>query len=120
MRDHRKLRAFELADDLVIAIYQVTQSFPKQEMFGLVSQMRRAAVSVTANIAEGSARKALKEYPNFLNISFGSLRELGYYIDLSYRIGYLPEPKMLEIHNLYDETARVLSGLIRSLRNKSS
>jgi len=75
MRDHRKLKAFELADGLVMAVYQATRSFPKDELFGLTSQLRRAAVSVAANIVEGCARDGEKEYLNFLNLAFGSLRE---------------------------------------------
>ena len=89
MRDHRKLKAFELADGLVMAVYQATRSFPKDELFGLTSQLRRAAVSVAANIVEGCARDGEKEYLNFLNMAFGSLREAGYLIDLSTRLGYL-------------------------------
>ena len=115
MRDHRKLRAFELADDLVLAVYQATRSFPREEMFGLTCQMRRAAVSVAANIVEGCARQTSKEYCNFLNISFGSLRELGYYIELSHRLSYLPQQKNSDLKNLYEQTARVLSGLVKSL-----
>ena len=118
MRDHRKLKAFELADDLVLAVYQVSQSFPKEEMFGLTSQMRRAAVSVAANIVEGCARQTLKEYRNFLNISFGSLREVGYYIELSSRLGYLQQQKDSELRGLYEQTARVLAGLVKSLQTE--
>ena len=118
MRDHRRLRAFELADDLAVATYQSTVGFPKEEIYALTSQMRRAAVSVVGNIVEGCGRETVKEYFNFLNISFGSLRELGYYIDLSKRLGYLPEQKTLELKNLYDQTGRVLSGLMKSVRSK--
>jgi len=116
MRDHRKLRAFELADALITAIYPATRTFPKEEMFGLTSQLRRAAVSVAANIVEGCARESRREYSNFLNLAFGSLRETGYLIDLAHRLGYLPVDKASDLSRRYDECARVLSGLIRSLR----
>jgi len=119
MRDHRKLRAFQLADALVTEVYGATRNFPREEMFGLTSQMRRAAVSVPANIVEGCARDGLPEYLNFLNIAFGSLRELGYYLDLSLRLGYLPESHHAQLHDRHAETARVLSGLIQSLRRRS-
>jgi four helix bundle protein len=89
-RDHRKLRAFALADALVIEIYRATRNFPRDELFGLTSQMRRAAVSIAANIVEGCARKNEGEYLHFLNMAFGSLREVGYYIDLTQRLGMLP------------------------------
>ena len=119
MKDHRKLRAFELADELVIEIYNATRSFPREEMYGLASQMRRAAVSVPANIVEGCGRKGLKEYINFPNIAFSSLREIGYYIDLSRRPGYISAEQARSLESKYNETARVLSGLISSLRKKS-
>jgi four helix bundle protein len=119
MRDHRKLKAFQLADTLVISVYRETLNFPKDETFGLTSQMRRAAVSVAANIVEGCARESLNEYANFLNIAFGSLRELGYYIDLTHRLNYLSPEKASLLNEQYEETARVLSGLRKSLREIS-
>ena len=82
-RDHRKLRAFELVDGLVIEIYKATARFPREEQFGLTSQIRRAAVSSAANIVEGCAREGEKEYLHFLSIAFGSLREVGYFLNLS-------------------------------------
>ena len=83
MRDHTKLRAFELADELVVLIYQVTKGFPKEEVYGLTSQMRRAAVSIPSNIVEGCARESQSEYLRFLEIAFGSLRELNYQYGLA-------------------------------------
>ena len=76
MRDHTKLRAFELADEVTIMIYRVTRTFPREEIYGLTSQMRRAAVSIPSNIVEGCARNSQTEYLRFLEIAFGSLREL--------------------------------------------
>lgn len=89
MRDHTKLQAFELADEVAIIIYQVTRDFPKEELYGLTSQMRRAAVSVPSNIVEGCARESQNEYLRFLEIAFGSLRELHYQFSLAKRLGYL-------------------------------
>ena len=76
MRDHRKLRAFELADQLVLTVYHETQTFPKTEMFGLTSQMRRAAISICSNIVEGCARHSEADYVHFLDMAFGSSQEL--------------------------------------------
>lgn len=114
-RDHRKLRAFVLADDLAIAVYKVTQNFPKHEMFGIVSQLRRASLSAPTNIVEGCARRSQAEYIQFLNLAFGSLRETGYLLSFSERLGYLNKESSCQLLTHYDETARVLQSLIRSL-----
>jgi four helix bundle protein len=106
-----------MADELVVEIYRITRAYPREEMYGLVSQMRRAAVSVPANIVEGCGRAGLNEYVHFLNIARASLRELGYYLDLSRRLGYLPDGPARELEGKYNETASVLSGLISSLKN---
>ena len=117
MRDHTKLRAFELADEVAILVYRVTAGFPKEELFGLTSQMRRAAVSVPSNIVEGCARDSEAEYLRFLNIAFGSLRELHYQLNLSNRLGFLrnEDSSLLEPKDV--ETEKVLNGLIRALRD---
>lgn len=120
-RDHRKLKAFELADELVTAIYEVTRSFPKDEWFGLRAQMRRAATSVPANIVEGAARRNEAEYLHFLNIAFGSLRELGYYITLAARLGYIASDEHTErLVDRQAEAARVLAALMRSLTSSDA
>ena len=116
MRDHTKLRAFELADQLVLLVYKQTTNFPKEELFGLTSQMRRAAVSVASNIVEGCARDSLADYVRFLNLAYGSVRELEYQISLAIRLGYLPDES--ELQSKSTETAKVLNGLIRSLRQQ--
>ena len=85
MGDHTKLRAFELADEVVLLIYRATVGFPKQGIYGLTSQMRRAAISVPSNIVEGCARESQTEYLRFLESAFGSLRELHYQLGLSKR-----------------------------------
>lgn len=85
MRDHEKLHAFRLADDLAVLIYMLTTAFPREELYGLTAQMRRAAVSIPSNIVEGCARESRTEYLRFLEIAFGSLRELHYQFGLSKR-----------------------------------
>lgn len=89
MRDHTKLRAFELADAVTLMTSRITKAFPKEEVYGLTSQIRRVAVSVPSNIVEGCARSTETEYLRFLEIAFGSLRELHYQVGLSRRLGYL-------------------------------
>ena len=116
MRDHTKLRAFELADALAILIYKGTASFPREEMFGLTSQLRRAAVSAASNIVEGCARFSEAEYLHFLDIAYGSAREVEYQVSLAHRLGFLPEAAHDELQSASAETAKVLNGLLRALR----
>ena len=114
MRDPHKLKAFELADKLAVQVYHETRPFPKEELFGLVSQMRRAAVSVPSNIAEGCGRSSEKEYLHFLSIAYGSLKELEYQISLARKLGFLGNKT--DLTRGADETARVLNGLINALK----
>jgi four helix bundle protein len=116
MRDHRKLEAFRLADSLAIRLYQVTRNFPKDEQFGLTSQLRRAAVSVGANIVEGSARPSQAEYLRFITIAFSSAREIEYELSLAKRLGYLPDATATELEHAADRICRALRGLIRALQ----
>ena len=89
MRDHKNLRAFELADRLAVLVYQATRGFPREELFGLTSQMRRAAVSTASNIVEGCTRETQKDFLHFLTMAYGSLKELEYQMSLALRLGYL-------------------------------
>jgi len=111
MRDHPKLRAFELAEQLAVAIYKATRSFPREERFGLTSQLRRATVSVASNIVEGSARFSEAEYLHFLDIAYGSAREVEYQAGLASRLRFLAEPSHRELGALSLETCKVLNGL---------
>jgi four helix bundle protein len=118
MRDHTKLRAFQLADRLALGIYKATRSFPREEMFGLTSQLRRAAVSIASNIVEGSARFSEAEYLHFLDTAYGSAREVEYQVGLAFRLGFFAEPSHQELSALSVETSKVLNGLLRSLRKQ--
>jgi len=118
MRDHKRLKAFQLADDLAVAVYKTTASFPKEEQFGLTSQMRRAAVSVASNIVEGSARHSLSDYVRFLDMAYGSACELEYQVSLAHRLGYLSDTDFDALRNACCETSRTLNALIRSLRDR--
>jgi four helix bundle protein len=117
MRDHTKLKAFEPADEVAVLVYRVTAGFPGEELYGLTSQMRRAAVSVPSNIVEGCARDSQADYLRFLYIAFGSLRELHYQLSLSKRLGFLRNQDSSLLEAKIIETEKVLSGLIRALRD---
>jgi len=117
VRDHTKLRAFELADEVALLAYRVTAGFPREELYGLISQMRRAAVSVSSNIVEGCARDSQADYLRFLYIAFGSLRELHYQLSLSKRLGFLRNQDLSLIEPKIVETEKVLNSLIRALRD---
>jgi len=116
MRDHTKIRAFELADEVALLVYRVTARFPREELYGLTAQMRRAAISVPSNIVEGCARDSQADYLRFLYIAFGSLRELHYQISLSNCLGFLLNDDLSLIEPTIIETEKVLNGLIQSLR----
>ena len=117
MRDHRKLRAFELADELVIAIYRATKLFPKEELFGLTSQLHRTAVLIGSNIVEDSARNSLADYIRLLDIAFASTREVEYQISIAGRLRYFEPTVYSDPQKSVQEDAKVMAGLIRSLRS---
>ena len=106
-----------LADEIAVGIYKITGSFPKEEMYGITSQMRRAAVSVVSNIVEGCARESQNEYRRFLEMAFGSLRELEYQFDLSTRLEFInaKNDKTESLQLKLTETQKVLSSLLRSM-----
>ena len=117
MRDHRNLRAFELADKTALALYEATRRFPRDEQFGLTSQMRRAAVSVASNIVEGCARSSEADFQRFLDMAYGSARELEYHVSLASRLGFLQKQDSEKLSSLIEETSKVLHGLMRSFRS---
>jgi four helix bundle protein len=117
-RGYKKLLAFQCAHQLVKIVYSLTADFPKTEQFGLTSQMRRAAVSVAANIVEGYTRGTTALYLRHVDISFGSCKELEYYLELSGELGYISDADARAALELAGRTAYMLSGLIRGLRSK--
>lgn len=115
MRDHRKLRAFEVADTLVVGIYRWTTTFPAEERFGLTSQLRRAAVSITSNIVEGSARSSEREYARFLEMAFSSACEVKYQIDLALRLEFGRPDEGQALQLVSNSTVNLLSRLLQHL-----
>lgn len=107
--------AWRLAHRLVLAIYRATAGFPSSERFGLISQSRRAAFSVAANIAEGSAKRGTREFRRFVDIALGSLAELRYVLMLARDLGFLSEPDWEALNAQRDEVGRVVWALYRSL-----
>ena len=102
------LEVWKLADDLAFEIYQVTNNFPKEEIYGITSQIRRAALSVPTNIVEGYSRKGDKELSRFINISLGSLAETKYLIYFSNRLGYLNTKDYSKLRLGYDKLGKLL------------
>ena len=118
-RDPRKLRVFVQADALVPDIYLATKGFPCEERYGLVAQMRRAAISIAANIVEGCARRSTKDYLNFLNIANGSAYELTYLLGLSARLHMLSSATAESLSTRSGQIAAGLTALINSLEEKA-
>ena len=115
-KPHKRLDLWTKAIDLVMMVYEVTRSFPREEEFGLRSQLRRAAVSVPSNISEGLTRTTKKDKLHFLNIAQGSLTELDAQLEISERLGYVSGEKSTMLAEVQTAVESLLSGLIRSLR----
>src|SRR2546428_11142771 len=113
MRDYTKIEAWRLADDLTVSVYKRTRSFPKEEMYGLTSQLRRASYSVPANIVEGASRESKKDYLHFLYIARGSLSETQYFIHLARRLDYLSSGAADVLRERTKLAFACLHGLIR-------
>jgi len=114
-RDFRKLHVFQLADELLLRVYRAKSAFPVAERYTLQAQLHRAALSVPANIVEGSARRTTREYLNFINIASGSATEARYLADVSGRLGYLLEKDAAELVTRYTELSARLQALLASL-----
>lgn len=114
-RDYKKLLVWKIAHSLVLKTYKTTENFPKSELFGIVSQMRRAAVSITGNIVEGTSRKTQKDYINFLYTALSSCNELGYYVYLCKDLSFINKGDYKELEVLTDQVAKMLQGLIKKI-----
>ena len=113
-KPHKKLKAWQLSMDIAVDLYKATENFPQEERFGLTSQMRRSAVSVPSNVAEGAGRQTKKEFVNFLHIAQGSLSELDTQLELAKRLQFLDENTWKQMDDKLIEEDKVLSGLIKS------
>lgn len=120
IRSHHDLSVWQLGMDLTEAVYAITEGFPKQETYGLTSQLRRAAASVPANIAEGNGRDSTKDYLRHLSIAVGSLCEVETFLQLAVRLRYADATKINPLLDMLNEEGRMLKGLQRSLRAKLS
>jgi four helix bundle protein len=116
MGNFRELVVWSRAQDLALAVYRSTNTFPKEERYGITAQMRRAAVSVSSNIAEGCGRQGDREFARFLQIARGSVRELECQLLLSRDLGYLPPAVHAKLDADSQDISRMLNGLIRTFR----
>lgn len=118
-RDYTKLRIFQRADELLTSAYAVTKDMPAEERYGIQAQIRRAAVSVPTNIAEGSARSSTADYCRFLELARGSARECGYLLVVARRLAYVPE-EAVNVAKSYDHLSASIYAAIAALRGSTS
>jgi four helix bundle protein len=119
IKSYRDLKVWQTGMDLAEKCYLVTRNFPKEELYGMISQIRRASASIPANVAEGHGRKSRKEYIQFLYISQGSLKELETHLILSKRVKLSSSDDINSLLNQCESLGRLLSALIRALENKN-
>jgi len=116
VKPHKKLDVWKKAIDLTIDIYRLTETFPKTEVYSLTGQMRRAAVSVASNIAEGAGRQTKKEFINYLHMAQGSLSELDTQLVITSRLEYISAETHREIEIRIETISKMITGLIKSLK----
>lgn len=114
----KSLDVWKLADELAYKIYMGTRNFPKEEIYGITSQLRRAALSVPTNIVEGYSRKGDKELAHFINISLGSMAETKYLFYFAHRLGYLPDSEYNEISSGYEALGKKLWRFYEKVRRE--
>ncbi|MFC1813884.1 four helix bundle protein [Thermodesulfobacteriota bacterium] len=119
IRSYRDLEVWQKSMDLVVVCYQITRKFPRNEIYGLVSQLQRAAVSIPANIAEGRHRQHSKEFLQHLSFAYGSLAELETHILIAERLNYINKSKSEKILGKTAEIGRMINGLKKSIEKKT-
>jgi four helix bundle protein len=112
---YREIKVWQKAIELVVDIYSCTRSFPREELYGLAGQLRRAAVSIASNIAEGKGRRTDREFLQFLHHARGSVFEVETQLTIASRLGYMPEAEVLRGGDSASEIARMLNGLIKAI-----
>ena len=115
MKNFRDLQVWDKAHKLTLEAYKITQAFPREELYGLTSQIRRSSASIGANIAEGCGRRGNGDFHRFLQNAMGSASELEYHILLAHDLGILPQPKFKDLNTNIVEVKRMLSALIRKV-----
>jgi len=115
MKDFRDLEVWRKAHELTLAVYRATKAFPKEEMYGLTSQMRRASSSIGANIAEGCGKKTDADFARYLQNAFGSANELEYLLLLSFDLQYVKKTEYEELSNNTVEVKKMLAAFLRKL-----
>jgi len=118
-KPHKKLDVWKLSIELVTNVYKISENFPKNEIYNLTSQIRRSAVSIPSNIAEGAARNTTKELINFLHISQGSLSELDTQLDISLALNYIKDTDRKDLDQMMVRIDKMLSGLIAAKRREA-
>lgn len=118
MQDFRKLQVWEKSHDLTVRTYELTVQFPREEMYGLTSQIRRACASIPTNIAEGCGRESSIEFARFLQIAMGSASETEYLIILAHDLKYLNTNQYTELMEITTDVKKMLTGLLKKLRNR--
>ena len=119
MMPYERLTAWQAAHELVLAVYRSTEAFPKNEMYGLTSQLRRAAFSVAANIAEGAAKRGNGEFRRFLDIAIGSLSEVSYTIQLAKDLGLMQTEEAERLEAVRTKASKLTWGLYKSARTRT-
>jgi four helix bundle protein len=115
---YKKLEAYKQAKEFTIFVYSLLKKFPAYEQYAICNQLRRAAVSIPSNIAEGMGRMSVKERIHFLEISYASMMEVTCQLDISYSLGYISETELMNAESLAATLTKVMSGLRKSLENK--
>lgn len=114
----KDLIVWQKSHQLVLAIYSITKTFPKEEIFSLTNQVRRASVSIAANVSEGYKKKTIPNKLNFINIAEGSLEEVKYYIILSKDLKYIDEKNYEQLYNYAEEVGRLISGYEKAISKR--